>query len=77
MPSIVETASIPALWADYFGLLDTLRESAVWRWDEDGQLLDDGRRKPPRFVAVVDDVASWERLEARVQGLAVVQSRTK
>ena len=53
MPSKVETASIPALWADYFGLLDTLRESAVWRWDEDGQLLDDGRRKPPRFVAVV------------------------
>lgn len=39
MPSIVETASIPALWADYFGLLDMLRESAVWRWDEDGQLL--------------------------------------
>lgn len=28
-----------ALWADYFGLLDMLRESAVWRWDEDGQLL--------------------------------------
>ncbi|MFC6619769.1 hypothetical protein [Deinococcus radiophilus] len=66
-----------ALWADYFRLLDTLRESAVWRWDEDGQLLDDGQRKPPRFVAVIEDAASWQRLEALVQELAVVQERTK
>ena len=67
----------PASWASYFSLLSELRGVAVWRHEEDDQVLHDGKQQPPRFVAVVDDAAKWQQLVARVEELAQVQGRTK
>ena len=70
MPGLHASESSAALWAVYWGLIEEARAAAVWRHEEDGQLRPDGRRRPPRFVAVVEEARHLERLAARAQEVA-------
>lgn len=58
------------LWSEYFSIVDSLYERRIWRYDyseEGGFIREDGTRKPPRFVAVVENDAHWELLKQRVE----------
>lgn len=64
------------LWKSYFGLLDTLRAYTVWKHEEDGELRADGwRQKPPRFIAVVEDQATFAHLQARAAEVAALPTK--
>lgn len=69
MPIMTKTEA--AGWRDYFALLEELRNFAVWQHEEDGEDLASGRRRPPRFVAVLEDEKAWSAFEKRVAALPI------
>lgn len=64
-----------ALWLDYFALIGTLREHAVWRHEEDGEIRPNGLRKPARFIAVVEDAGAFEAFRKRAETLADLNTK--
>lgn len=77
MPSL-STALSPELskqWRDYFHLLDTLRDYAVWRHEEDGEQRANGNQRPPRFVAVVAHPDRFALYQQRAAEFAHLQTK--
>lgn len=76
MPSITTLNShASSLWREYFTVVETLREYAVWRHEEDGQRHAAGSNRPPRFVAVVADQAAFEGFQQRAVALAILNTK--
>lgn len=77
MPSISTALSKEesARWRKYFHLLDSLREYAVWRHEEDGEVRENGLQRPPRFVAVVEDERRFRRLVGRAETLGEMTTK--
>lgn len=67
-----------ALWREYFSLVDSLYTRRIWAYDyeeEGGFTRDDGSRRPPRFVAVVEQDHHWEMLQARAAEVAGLKTK--
>ncbi|GHG13094.1 hypothetical protein GCM10017783_26130 [Deinococcus piscis] len=77
MPSIstIFSPTLSAQWREYFSLLNSLRGSAIWRHEEDGESRPNGGQRPPRFVAVVDDAAHFARFQAQAEALADLNTK--